>query len=82
MMTPNSIISLNMTGIFKWYVVRRAAKNKNQKDMCSKETAVHAQNMITILGSIMTIIFIWEVDLHDHLMSIKMFTLIMNEIFI
>ena len=43
-----------------------------------KETGLHAQNMITILGSINNIIG-WT---YDHLMSMRMFTFIMNKIYI
>jgi hypothetical protein len=39
---------------------------------------LHAQNMNTILGSIVNVI---GVDLYDHLMSTRIFTLIMNKIF-
>jgi hypothetical protein len=46
--------------------------------MCSKEIGLCAQNMTNILNSIVNII---GGNLYDHLMSTKIFTLIMNEIF-
>ena len=67
---------LNQTPIFEWYVIRFSSKNKYQKDMCLKESELHAQNMITILGSIVSIMGY----VHDHLMSIRIFTLMTNKI--
>ena len=37
--------------IYEWYVVRCGSKNGHQNDMCLKEIGLHAQNMLTILGS-------------------------------
>ena len=52
---PNSITYFDWTPLFEWYVVRCSSKNGDQKDMCLKEIGLHAQNMITILGSIVNI---------------------------
>ena len=46
---------IDMTSIFEWYVVWCDFKNNYQKDMCSKKIGLYAQNMITILGSIVNI---------------------------
>ena len=37
-------------------MVRCGSKNGHQKDMCLKEIGLRAQNMLTILGSIVNII--------------------------
>ena len=47
--------------------------------MCLKEIGFHVQNMLTILGSIINI---FGGDLEDHLMSKRIFTLMMNKMFI
>jgi hypothetical protein len=52
-------------------------KNKHLKDMCSREIGLHAQNMTTITSSIVSII---RGDFHDHLMSMRIFTLNMNKV--
>ena len=49
------------------------------KDMCLEVIGLHAQNMITILGSIVNRIG-W--DLYDHSMSTRIVTSILNIIFI
>ena len=48
---PNSVIYLNGTPIFEWWVVRCRIKNEHQKDMCLKEIGLQAQNVLTILSS-------------------------------
>ena len=55
-----------------------SSKNGDQKNMGSKEIGLCAQNMTTISNSTVNII---GGNLYDHLMSTKIFTLIMNEIF-
>ena len=47
---------------------------------CLEEIQLHAQCMITILGSKVNII--GEGALYDHLMSTRIFNLIMNKIFV
>jgi hypothetical protein len=74
---PDSFTYLNQTPIFDWYVIRCGSKNKYQKDMCLKESELHAQNMITILGSIVINIM---GDVYDHLMSMRIVTLMTNKI--
>jgi hypothetical protein len=51
----------------------------HQKDMSIKEVRLCARNMLAILGS--TCQHDWR-DIYDHLMSMRIFTLIMNKIFI
>ena len=77
---PNSVTYRNQTPTCEWYVVWCGSKNGYQKDMRSKEIGQCAQNMITILGSLvksirggayMTILWAQQI-----------FTLLMNKIFI
>lgn len=49
---PNSVAYATQTPLFKWYVLRHGSKNIFQKDMCLQNTERCAQNMITILSSI------------------------------
>ena len=49
--------------------------------MCLKEIEIRAQNMITILGTIVNITN-WGDLYDDHLMNTKTFTLITSKIFI
>ena len=42
--------------MFEWCVVRCGSKNGHQKDMCSKEIGLHAQNLLTIQGSIFNMV--------------------------
>ena len=75
---PYSVIFLTRTPI--WVVCGLVGyKNGHQKDTCSKEIGPHAQNMMTIPGSIVNII---GGDLYDHLMSTRIFILIKQRIFI
>ena len=53
---PNLVTYLNRTPIFKWCVVRCRTKDRQQKEMCSKEIRLCAQNVLTNLGSIMNTI--------------------------
>ena len=73
---PDTVTYLNKTPIFEWYV--GVAPRTNFEKTCLKESELHAQNMIIILGSIVNIMG----DLYDHLMSMRIFTLMMNKIFI
>ena len=43
-----------------------ASKNGYQRDICSKDFGLRAQNMMTILGSIINIIIWGKGDLYDH----------------
>ena len=52
---PYSVTFLIRTPILKWYVVCCGSKNIYQKDMCLKEIGLHAQNITTILVSIVNI---------------------------
>ena len=56
-------------------MVRCGSKNGHKTDVCLKDIELHAQNILTILGSIVNRI---RGDLYDHLMSTGIFTLIMN----
>ena len=40
-----------LTLIFEWYVIKCGSKNGHQKDTCLKEIGLSAQNMLTIVGS-------------------------------
>ena len=75
---PNWDIDLDQTSTFEWYVIKFSFRNGYQKNMCLNEIRLRAQNMITVRGSIAHII---EGNPYDHLMSMKIFTLIMNKIF-
>jgi hypothetical protein len=49
------------------------------KDVCLEDKGLRAQDTLTIIGSIVNII---GGDLYDHIMSTRIFTLVMNKIFI
>jgi hypothetical protein len=61
-------------------VVWCGSKIGSQKDMFKKEIGLRVQDMLAILGSIVNIRV--KVNLSDHLMSTKIWTLIMKKIFI
>ena len=52
---PNSATYLNQTHSFEWYLVRCDFKNGYQKNTYLKEIGLCAQNMTTILDSIVNI---------------------------
>ena len=53
---PNLVACLKQTSVFEWYVAMHGFKSKYQKEVYKlKETGLHAQNMITTLGSIVNI---------------------------
>ena len=52
----DSNISIIWTPIFEWYVVRCGSKNGQQIYICSKQIGLCAQNMLTVLGSIVNMI--------------------------
>ena len=53
---PNSNRTTMWTSIFEWEVVDCRSKNEQQKDMCLEEIGLCAQNMLTILSSIVNMI--------------------------
>ena len=53
---PNLVTYLNLSPIFEWWAVRPRTKNGHHKDLCSEESRLRAQNLSTILGSIVNII--------------------------
>jgi hypothetical protein len=53
---PNSVTNLNKTLTFEWCVVRCGPKTNMKEDTGLEEIGLHAQNMITILGSLHNII--------------------------
>ena len=53
-------------------MVRCGSEIGHRKDTCLIEIGLRAQNMLTILGSMVNMI---EADLHDHLMDTRTFTL-------
>jgi hypothetical protein len=46
---------LNMTPIFEWHMVWCGPKNGHHTNICVKEIEQHAQNMITVLNTIVNI---------------------------
>ena len=72
---PHLVTYLDWTPLFECYMLWCGSKNKYQKGiLCFKKIGVCAQNMKTVISSI--------VNIYDHLVSTKIFTLIMNQIFI
>ena len=77
---PNLVSYLNQTPIFEWYVVWCGSKNEYQNyNVCLQEIGLRAQNVITILSSIVSMI---KEDLYNHFVSLRIFILIMNKIII
>jgi hypothetical protein len=56
-------------------VLRCGSKNGGPKNTCFKDIGVHAQILVSIIGSIVNLI---EVDLYDHLIRKRIFTLMMT----
>jgi hypothetical protein len=73
---PNSVTYLSLTPIFEWSVVRCESKNGHQKDTCLEEGGL---SMSTILSSV-TNIFKRACMTIDHLISKRIFTLVVNKI--
>ena len=65
---PNLATYLDGTPACKWYVVWYGSKNACQKDMYFQDINLHAQNMITILSSIVNLINDGG-GVHDHLIK-------------
>ena len=61
---PKSNIAIIWMPIFEWCMVGCESKERNQNDMCSKETGLSVQMMLTILGFIVNMI--GAVDLYVH----------------
>jgi hypothetical protein len=76
---PNSATYLTQTPILKWFVVWCGSQNMYQKNMLLKETRLYAQNMMTIMGSMGSMI---GGGVYDQLMSTRILTMIMNEMYI
>jgi hypothetical protein len=56
---PNSNIAIIWTHVFHWYIkfiLRCGSKNGHEKDMCLVKVRLRAQNMLTILVSIVNMI--------------------------
>ena len=53
---PNSITSLDQTPMFESYVNKCDSNNGYQNGVCLREIGPHAQNMLSIIGSIFNII--------------------------
>ena len=60
---PKTNRTINWTPILKGYVARCGSKNWHQKRVCSEKIRLCAQNMLTILSSIVNMI---GEDLYDH----------------
>ena len=71
------ITIFNRTTIFEWCMVRCASKYRHQKDLHFKEMEQSIQNLLTMLGPIVSVI---GGDLDEHLMSSRIFTSILNKI--
>jgi hypothetical protein len=76
---PNSDIHLYRTLVFEWYVVRCSSRNGCQNDMYLKRGWTTCSKCMNHLGSILSII---EGGLYDCLMRSRVFTCVMNRIFI
>jgi hypothetical protein len=63
--------------LYGWCVFRCGSKRAHQKDMCSKEIGQCAQNLWTIVGSVLSI----EWGVYYHSVRKRIFTFIMNNIF-
>lgn len=50
------IIHPTLMAIFKWCVIRHGSKNGHQKTIFLKEFELHAQNLLIVLGSKLTLI--------------------------
>ena len=70
--------SMQASPIFEWYVVCSGSKSRFQEDIC-KKIGLHAHNTITIPDSKVNVI---GVNMYECLMGTRIFTLIMNNIFI
>lgn len=53
---PNLVAYLNWTHVYEWRVIRCGSKIRHLKDMYIKEIILWAQNLLTILGSTVSII--------------------------
>ena len=63
---PNSVNYLNQIPIFEWYGVWFGSKNRYQIDMGLKEVGPHAQNVITMPGSITILIGETHMTIDEH----------------
>jgi hypothetical protein len=68
------------TTIFKQCVMMCESKNGHQKDVCFKKNGLHVLILLIVLSSIIDIIGVG--DLCDPSMNSRIFTLMMNKIFI
>ena len=61
-------------------MIKCKSKNMHLKNMCLLNIGVYPQNMLTIVSSIINMI--WGVGgrLYDHMMNMRIFTLIMKKI--
>lgn len=76
---PYSVTSLDRTTIFDRYAVMCGSNNAYQKHMQSNKIGPRAQNIITILNSMVNMI--WE-NMYDQLTSTRNLLLTMNTVFI
>ena len=53
---PKLSIATIWTPLFERYMIRCQSKNGHQKDKCLKETGLHVQYMLIILGSMVNMI--------------------------
>ena len=76
---PNLITYLNDTPLLEEVCGSTWLQEEIRKDMRSKEIGMHAQDMRTVLDSIVNTI---RGDLHDFSMSTRIFTLTTTKLFI
>ena len=74
---PKSSTTIIWTLVVEWYMVRCGSKNGHQKDMGLEEIVCSKYTNYSRFYSQCN----WE-DLHDHFMSTRTFTSIINKIFI
>ena len=70
---------LGRTPIFEWCVLSWDLNMDTNETKCLKEVGLRAQNMVTILGSIVNMI---GEDLYNHLIRMRMLTLTINNLVI
>ena len=76
---PSSITHLNRTPIFEWYVVLCGSKKGYHKDTCLLKDWIACSNYNTQSRSNSQL---YLKGLYNHLMSTRIFTLIMNKMFV
>ena len=79
---PKLVPCFYWTLVFEWLQLGVTLRTNTKKITCLKEIGLHAQNMLTIIGSRVNIIGKGETYIYDENMSTRTFTLTMNQILI